>query len=404
MFSSYLPGGYRVLPTRLRSAYEPGLLHLGKVGSLTLLPPGEPSNDPYKPTPDELYARGKGLFDADRLAEATPPLEALWSTYTLRDDVAMLQVIHIKNYEYCKVVQYFEVLMRKAPELVIPFDQIRVIGTVYAEIGEHEWAYLVWRATTEASYLEDACVGEVLRQRGKTLEGLAFLLDLWREHPGASSTETDFFGLSQILASLAARVVDEPDLRRELLDAGVSRDDLLTREIRLIQASLTLSPKSPMADEASLALAWASLEREDYESVVTLSRRFAGPYPKCTFLDSFQYSEALGLFHLGKYDQAIKVAEAIARTTYKDASGVEQPSPNKWQALYILAKSTTPANVPLRPWPITSAGRPLHRRRARPDRQNPLAAQSLGPPPDRSPQTKWRRPAGNASRTARRCP
>jgi hypothetical protein len=32
------------------------------------------------------------------------------------------------------------------------------------------------------------------------------------------------------------------------------------------------------------------------------------------------------------------VAETIARATYKDANGVEQPSPNKWQALYILGQ------------------------------------------------------------------
>ena len=69
-----------------------------------------------------------------------------------------------------------------------------------------------------------------------------------------------------------------------------------------------------------------------------LSRRFAELYPKSTFLDSFQYSEALGRFHLGEYDRAIAVAETIAAATYKDANGVDQPSPNKWQALYILGQ------------------------------------------------------------------
>ena len=32
------------------------------------------------------------------------------------------------------------------------------------------------------------------------------------------------------------------------------------------------------------------------------------------------------------------MAEAIAEATYKDANGVDQPSPNKWQALYILGQ------------------------------------------------------------------
>ena len=69
-----------------------------------------------------------------------------------------------------------------------------------------------------------------------------------------------------------------------------------------------------------------------------LAGRFARLYPKSTFLDSFQYSEALADFHLGQYDRAVEVAEAIARATYKDAAGADQPSPNKWQALYILGQ------------------------------------------------------------------
>ena len=32
------------------------------------------------------------------------------------------------------------------------------------------------------------------------------------------------------------------------------------------------------------------------------------------------------------------MAETIAKATYKDADGVERPSPNKWQALYILGQ------------------------------------------------------------------
>jgi hypothetical protein len=101
---------------------------------------------------------------------------------------------------------------------------------------------------------------------------------------------------------------------------------------------ISQTPKNPLVDEASLALLGAYLELEDFDSVVRLAPRFARLYPKSTFLDSFQYSEALGQFSLGKYDRAIEVAEAIARATYKDANGLDQPSPNKWQALYILGQ------------------------------------------------------------------
>lgn len=339
----YLPGDYRALPTEIRSAYDPGRYHLGGEENLKILPPGQKSDDPYKATPDELYARGKALFDAGRFAEAAEPLEALWNAYNLRDDVAkdaarMLLKIHIKQYDPNKVVKYFEILREKAPELVIPFADIQVVGRSYADIGEHERAFLVWRATAEASYLEDARVGEVLRQRGKTLEGLAYLLDLWREYPSTASIQSDFFGLSQVLASLAGRAIEDTALRRELARAEVNRADLLAQEIALIRVFLSQSPRDPIADEASLALVGAFLELEDFEAVVKLSERFAKLYPKSRYLDSFQYSEALGHFHLNQADAAIELAETIAKATYKDENGVEQPSPNKWQALYILGQ------------------------------------------------------------------
>ncbi len=339
----FVPGQYRALPASIRSAYEPGKVHLSPVGELRVLSPGEPNTDPYKPTPDELYARGKAHFDAGRLADAADPLESLFSAYTLRDDVAkdaarMLLFINIKEYNPRKTVQYFEVVKEKAPELILTFDQLLVIGKAYRDINEFERAYLVWRGVAEASYLEDARVGEVLRQRGKTLEGIAYLIELWREYPNTASIESDFFGLSQVLAQQAGKAFTDPAIRRELGAAGVTRSELLLQSIRLIQVFLSQSPRNPLADEASLTLVGAFLELEDYKAVVTLAARFATLYPRSTFVDSFQYSEALGEFHLGHHDRAVAVAEAIAKVLYKDANGVEQPSPNKWQALYILGQ------------------------------------------------------------------
>jgi len=341
--AGYLPGAYRALPTKIRGAYDPGTAHLGAAGEIKVLAPGEPGSDPYRATPDELFARGKALFDAGRLAEAAGPLEDFFGGYTPRDDVArdaarMLLTVHIKDYQARKIVQDFEVLKEKGPELVIPFDEVLVVGRAYRDIGEHERAYLVFRAIVEASYLEDAQVGEVLRQRGKTLDAIAYLLELWRESPNTASIEGDFFGLSQILAGAAGRAISDPALRRELADARVTRSELLLQSIRMIQVVLAQSPKNPLADEASLALLGAYLELDDFDSVVKLAPRYVKLYPKSTFLDSFQYSEALGRFQLGEYDRAIEVAAAIARATYKDGNGVDQPSPNKWQALYILGQ------------------------------------------------------------------
>ena len=339
----YLPGQYRALPASIRSAYEPGRFHLGAAGDLRVRAPGEPSTDPYKPTPDELYALGKAHYGAGRIAQAGEALEPLFGGYTLRDDIGkdaarMLLLINIRQDEARKIVQYFEVVKEKAPELVLTFDQLLAIGKAYRDINEYERAMIVWRGLIEASYLEDARVGELLRQRGKTLEAITYLTNLWRSYPNTASIESDFFGLSQVVAQTASQAFTNPGLRREMASAGVTRSELLLQSIRMIQVFLSQSPKNPVADEASLALLGAFTDLEDFKAVDRLAARFAKLYPKSTFQDSFQYSEALANFHLGQYDRAIAVAQTIAQATYKDAAGVDQPSANKWQALYILGQ------------------------------------------------------------------
>jgi tetratricopeptide (TPR) repeat protein len=339
----YLPGHYRALPASVRSAYEPGRFHLGPVSELQVSAPGERNTDPYKPTPDELFARGKANFDAGRFAEAASTLEPLFAGYTLRDDIAkdaarMLLLVNIHANEPRKIVTYFEVVKEKAPELILSFEQLLAIGQAYRQINEYERATIVWRGLIEASYLEDARVGELLRQRGKTLEAIAYLIALWRSYPNTASIESDFFGLSQLVAQTAAQAFSNPPLRRELAAAGITRSELLLQTIRMIQVFLTQSPKNPLADEASLALVAAFTELEDFNAVDRLAARFAKLYPTSTYFDSFQYSQALANFHLSRYDRAIEVAQTIARATYKDAAGAEQPSPNKWQAIYILGQ------------------------------------------------------------------
>jgi hypothetical protein len=83
-------------------------------------------------------------------------------------------------------------------------------------------------------------------------------------YPNTPSIESDFFGLSQVLAQAASNAFTDPNLRRELAAAGVTRSDLLLQTIRMIQIFLSQSPTNPMADEASLALVGAFLELENY--------------------------------------------------------------------------------------------------------------------------------------------
>ena len=124
---------------------------------------------PTSRRPTSFMPRGKIHFDAGRFTEASLSFEPLFAEYTLRDDIAkdaarMLLLINIRAEEPRRIVQYFEVVKEKAPELILTFEQLLAIGKAYRDINEYERATIVWRGLIEASYLEDARVGELLRQ------------------------------------------------------------------------------------------------------------------------------------------------------------------------------------------------------------------------------------------------
>ena len=336
-------GRSRLRPSRVYTISQPALAHASSELALTILPPGTKSTDPYKPTPDELYARGRKHFEKGRLAEAATALEALSAGYTLQDEPAresarMLLDAHIAAKEPRKIVQDFEVLKLKAPDLVLPMEKIRQVGDSYAAIGEHERAWLVWRAVLDAGYLDEAQLGQTLRQFNRPLEAAVYLINTWRAYPGSAAQQSDFFGLSRWLSQLAADSIGNPDLRRQLVAADVTRSELVAQAIALTQLFLTLSPDDPLGDEANLALIGDLATLEANETVVKVAAQAARLYPKSRFLDSFQFGEALARYNLGELDQAIGIARKIADTTYEEPGGVRRQSPNRGQALFIMGQ------------------------------------------------------------------
>ena len=311
----------------------------------------------------------------------------------------MLLTIHIKDYQPRKVVQDFEILKEKAPRAGHPLRRGRrssagPTATSASTSGPTSSGGRSSRRATSKTPRSARSSASAARRstRSPTCSTSG------ASTPTPRRSRADFFGLSQVLAGAAEQGHHRPDPPPR---AGRGRRDPLRPAPPGDPAdpdrSSSQSPKNPLADEASLALVGDFLELEDFESVVRLAARFAGLYPKSTFLDSFQYTEALGQFHLGQYDRAIEVAEAIARATYKDANGVDQPSPNKWQAIYILGQIYDARRQPGQGRRVLQAGRrPLHRRRRRrqgPDPQGPEAPRGLGRP---ARARGRRRPAGGS--------
>ncbi len=247
------------------------------------------------------------------------------------------------------------------------------IGKAYRDINEYERATIVWRGLIEASYLEDARVGELLRQRGKTLEAIAYLIELWRSYPNTASIESDFFGLSQMLTQTASQAFTNPGLRREMAAAGITRSELLLQSIRMIQVFPVTVAQEPggRRGESGTCRARSPILKTSRPST-RLAARFARVYPKSTYQDSFQYSEALANFHLGQYDRAIEVAQTIAaRDVQRRRRASTSPAPTSGRLCIFWARFTTPAASPARlsstiaRWPIGSATLPARSSRTR---------------------------------------
>jgi outer membrane protein assembly factor BamD (BamD/ComL family) len=337
------PGTYRIPSTVARSLYRPNVMHLNLDDQvLTVLPRGTQSPDEYRMTPDELYNLGRWHFDDGAYESAARYLTQLIGAKWLlkdepyRESIRMLLTAALKRADADAIVNYFEILKEKYPELVIPFADIVRVADAYARTGQHERAYLIYRATADASFGRDSAIAGVLQDEGRFLESIDFMEDLWREYPDTPQVESIYYALSQ---TLYGRAESASSVRPRRGSAPrVTRGDVIGETIRLLERFLSLYPESPIADEASYSLANAYLDLDDFGTVMGRTAELIELFPDSKWLDRYRYIRALALFNLAEFDQARELAELVAAATYRDEQGVERPSPNKWLALYIVGQ------------------------------------------------------------------
>lgn len=320
-----VPGSYRIPPSRLIHERDPSQFGRGRAGSLRVLGPGVQSPDPYRLNDSERLALGRLLFAEGDFAKALTYLTPLFERKkrpSEKELARMLLWIHTdaKHYDARMIVAAFEVLAVRYPELEVPFDKIFVVGRAYADLGEHERAMLVFRATIDASFLSDAGIGAILTDQGQNLGAVDYESALWWDYPNSAQVAASLFATSQRLYQLAPqarRLAKEPRLDLPGLPAPAERKpptriSLLARTIRTLRAFLAHHPQSPLADDAAFSLANAFLDLKRHEDVVNLSKKSLTVYPKSDFTGSFQYMHALGHFWRRDYAKASGSAKVVA--------------------------------------------------------------------------------------------
>lgn len=323
----FTTGEYRAAPTQVRAALDPSRLRLGKVDALSVLPPGEKSDDPYQINDHERFVLGSALFNDGLLAES---LEYLWplfdrpQKYSEREVARMLLWIHTVEYLFdpARVVSAFEILTVRHPDLTIPFDRILAVGRAYRHLGEFERAAIVFRATIDSSFLNDSMVSAVLEDEGQVLDSIDFQESLWWQYPDTPEVAASAFALSQQLYALSQRASELAKVARRVRVPGQAganaaadrptRVSLLTGAVRLLSDFLTRYPASPLADDAAFSMANAFLDLRDYDAVISLSQSFARRFREGEFAGGFQYMTALGHFWKRDYEPALAAARVVA--------------------------------------------------------------------------------------------
>ncbi len=324
-----IPGEYRLPPTLLRDALRPGRMRVGEVTGLTVLAPGEKSNEPYQKNKNELFALGEAYFEDGHYREALTHLSELHRRdreHRERDVVRMLLWIytHPDFYEPRPVVEMFEVLRERHPELEIPFDKILVVGRAYRDIEEYERAWLIYRSTIAAGFVSDSNISAILEDEERFLASIDYQRDLWLDYPDSADVVSAYFSLTQALYNKAPDAHELPEEEGEQPE----KIGLLTRSSRMLMEFLALYPESPLADDAAFSLANAFLDLRDYDTVVELGERFAERYEESPLVGSFRYIAALGRFWKGEHEQALDAAKAVA----------ESDSPDRTFARYIVGQ------------------------------------------------------------------
>lgn len=323
------PGRYRVLPTVLRDAINPARMRLGPPGVLTVLAPGEVSGDTFEMNREELFALGRACFDDGDFGKALEYLAALFARdreWQERDTARMLLWIYTmpEHADPRKIVEMFEILRERYPQLEIPFDKILAVGRAYRDIGEFERACLVYRATISASYVNDSGVSAVLQDEGRLLGSVDYQEALWRQYPDSAEVISSYFALAQTLCEKAAVAHTLPKEG----DRAPEKIGMLTRGAGMLGDFLAFYPNDPLADDAAFSLCNTWLDLKQYPQVVARSRRFAETYTNSTLVSSFQYMQGLGLFWQSRYQDALAAVRAVA----------EGESPDKHFARYIVGQ------------------------------------------------------------------
>jgi hypothetical protein len=230
------------------------------------------------------------------------------------------------------IVEYFEIVKEKLPDVEIDFKSILRVALAYRALGEYERSFLVYRATLEAAFQRETQIAGFLDDRSQFLRSVQVMERLLGDYPAEAYVATATYSLAQEVYGKAPAAAKS----EELLHAGLTRVDLIAASVEMLDHFLATWPNDPAADQATFSTVSAFLDLEKYEAAIGRCRRAVARYPESPLADSFWYVIGYSQYELGQSDDALTTCRKVAEMTHKDPhTGQTVPAENKWQAVYI---------------------------------------------------------------------
>ncbi|MBI4862713.1 MAG: tetratricopeptide repeat protein [Candidatus Riflebacteria bacterium] len=275
-------------------------------------------------TPDELLHLGQAAFEEGDKELAWTHLNGL-GRFTLRDDAAkevsrILLLVAIERSDWAAVLKHFETLKEKHRDLALPFDTVLLVGRAHREMKEFEQAAYVYRGIAEASFMLEGQLPGEWERAGDLKRAAAYTRSLIVEYPDLSVVQTAHLGLAQML---------------------LDRSDRFDRSMRrlgceLLESFLEQNPGSPMADEATFALAQACLDDEQQDDARRWAEAGERRYPRSRLKDAFLYIQGWALFEKGDHERALRLLTPVAQDVFPGSGG--QASESRALATYLIAQ------------------------------------------------------------------
>ena len=332
------PGNYRVLPARLYSFYRPYDLTVGEQRTLTVLAEDKQPRRAYVMSPDELFYLGKNHYEKKNYEKAWPLLHKLFHEHRLQDrpfkeTARMLLYMAIERKDARAVVDYFEILKERYPELVVPFEKMLAVARAYRDQRENERAVQVFRAIAEGLYFQEGNVAGVLEDAGDFVAATDFMERLLAEYPDVPAVQTGLYSLAQKLYATIPRLATDERLKKQ-----TTKKELLAETRGLMGRFLELYPDNPICDEVSFSLASSFLQDESYDKAIALCTACQSRYPKSPLLDSFQYIAGYSYFVTDRHARALEICRKVATGKYPTPDGSLAPSDDRYNATLMIAQ------------------------------------------------------------------